>query len=207
MASSVSGKSPGAEVKTDTGAIPNMNSLIPESVLIEKAQSGDRNAQTLLVDRYWDRIFRWLYRLTNDLHAAEDLTQETFLKALAHLKRFKVGTNFTAWLFRIGHNNYANHYRSRNRQVDSLPDDLPDLSENPIETLQKQESLLFLSRVIDQMPVELRGALLLRVEQGLSFREIAQILDLTEETARWRVFRARQKLHQAIEEKGGPDSI
>src|SRR5229473_3918417 len=74
-----------------------------EHVLIHAAQKGDRDAFAVLVERYWDRLYRWLYHLTHNRHAAEDVAQETFLKAFAGLASFKAGTNFRAWLFRIAY--------------------------------------------------------------------------------------------------------
>lgn len=147
-------------------------------------------------------MHRWLYHLTHDAHAAEDLTQDTFLKAFANLKRFRPGSNFAAWLFRIAHNNFANHYRARARQREALRDDLADRNGGPEQEVLSREALHELAEAIKRVPAELRGALLLRAEEGLSFRQIADILNLTEETARWRVFKARQKLLQAL--KPGP---
>ncbi len=169
--------------------------LIEEQRLIARAKAGDRPAFAALVERYWDRLYRWLYQLARDRHAAEDLTQETFLKAFAGLDKFRAGTNFVAWLFRIGHNNFANHYRvTRLRRRAALPGDLPARGPGPDVEAQNRDSLRHLAQVIGTLPSEYRAALLLRVEEGLSFREIADVLDLTEETARWRVFKARQKL-------------
>jgi RNA polymerase sigma-70 factor, ECF subfamily len=165
-----------------------------EERLVRAAQKGDRPAFASLVERYWDRLYRWLYRLTHDRHTAEDLTQETFLKAFAGLDRFTAGTNFAAWLFRIAHNNFANGRRAKARQSEPLPDDLAARDGDPLEEAQSREALRDLARAVGRVPTEFRAALLLRVEQGLSFREIADVLDLTEETARWRVFKARQKL-------------
>jgi RNA polymerase sigma-70 factor (ECF subfamily) len=169
-----------------------------EPELIRTAQSGDRAAQAVLVERYWDRLYRWLFHLTQDAHTAEDLTQDTFLKVLAHLKRFQVGTNFAAWVFRIGHNNYANHYRGRGRQREPLTEELADRAFGPVEEAVSREALRELAQAIDRVHPDLRAALLLRVEEGLSFRQIGDILDLTEETARWRVFKARQKLLEVL---------
>jgi RNA polymerase sigma-70 factor (ECF subfamily) len=167
---------------------------VEEERLIRAAQKGDRPAFAVLVEHYWDRLYRWLYRMTHDRHTAEDLTQETFLKAFAGLNRFQAGTNFAAWLFRIAHNNFANGRRAKVRQREPLPDDLAAKDGDPVEEAQSREALRDLARAVDRVPAEFRAALLLRVEQGLSFREIAEVLDLTEETARWRVFKARQKL-------------
>ena len=165
-----------------------------EERLIRAAQKGDRPAFAALIEHYWDRLYRWLYRLTHDSHAAEDLTQETFLKAFAGLDRFQAGTNFAAWLFRIAHNNFANGRRAKVRQREPLPDDLAAKDGDPAEEAQSHEALRDLARAVGRVPAEFRAALLLRVEQGLSFREIGEVLGLTEETARWRVFKARQKL-------------
>jgi RNA polymerase sigma factor (sigma-70 family) len=178
---------------------PITGTTVSELDLVQSAQAGERAAQAALVERYWDRLHRWLYHLTHDAHAAEDLTQDTFLKAFANLKRFRPGTNFAAWLFRIAHNNFANHYRTRCRQREALSDDLADRNGGPVEEALSREALRELTKAIDRVPPELRGALLLRAEEGLSFRQIAEILNLTEETARWRVFKARQKLLQALQ--------
>jgi RNA polymerase sigma factor (sigma-70 family) len=83
-----------------------------EAEWIRAAQGGDRSAFARLVERYWDRLYRWLYHLTRDRHAAEHLTQETFLRALAAIKSFRPGSNFRAWVFRIGHNNFVNQKRA-----------------------------------------------------------------------------------------------
>jgi RNA polymerase sigma-70 factor (ECF subfamily) len=94
-----------------------------EADWIRAAQDGDRSAFARLIERYWDRLYRWLYHLTRDRHAAEDLTQETFLKALAAIHSFRPGSNFRAWVFRIGHNNFVNQKRSERRTKHQLPED------------------------------------------------------------------------------------
>ena len=165
-----------------------------ETALIRAAQRGDRAAFAQLVERYWSRLFRWLYHLAHDRHQAEDMAQETFLKALANLGRFKAGTNFRAWLFRIAHNHYANQVRASHRRRSPLPDDLPDPDQGPVELACSRESLAELAQAVERLPTEWKAALLLRVEEELSFRQIAEILDTTEETARWRVFKARRQL-------------
>jgi RNA polymerase sigma-70 factor (ECF subfamily) len=169
-----------------------------ESALIRQAQRGDPEARAALVERYWTRVYRWLYRLTRDQHVAEDLVQEAFLKAIAHLDRFAAGTSFSAWLFRIAHNHYANHCRSV-RSSQPLPDDLPAAVPEPTQYAEARESLAGVAAALDRLPNELRAALLLRAEHDLSFHEIAQALGLTEETARWRVYKARKMLLSWLE--------
>jgi RNA polymerase sigma-70 factor (ECF subfamily) len=170
-----------------------------EADWIRAAQAGDRSAFARLVDRYWDRLYRWLYRLTRDRHAAEDLTQETFLKALAAVRSFRPGSNFRAWVFRIGHNNLVNLKRADRRVKVPLPEETaqPEVGEAE-STAENRESLEVVGKAVAALPPDFRAALMLRVEEGLSFREVAQVLGTTEETARWRVFKARQKLLRVL---------
>jgi RNA polymerase sigma-70 factor (ECF subfamily) len=175
--------------------------LLPkeEAEWIRAAQSGDREAFANLLKVYWDRLYRWLYHLTRDRHAAEDLTQETFLKALGAIQSFRAGTNFRAWIFRIGKNNFVNQKRSEKRTKHQLPEDAAAPDVGGIETTtENREALEVVSKAVADLPVDFRMALLLRVEEGLSFREVAKILNTTEETARWRVFKARQKLLKVL---------
>src|SRR5438445_9620374 len=79
-----------------------------EAALVGRAQAGDREAFAALVERYYDRVYRWLYRLTHHQHQAEDLTQETFLKAFRALAMFRKGSNFSAWVYRIAYNGFLN---------------------------------------------------------------------------------------------------
>ncbi len=184
-------------------SLDDADPLLPETGdeadWIRAAQAGDRTAFARLVDRYWDRLYRWLYRLTRDRHAAEDLTQETFLKALAAVRSFRPGSNFRAWVFRIGHNNFVNLKRADRRVKVALPDETAQPEVGGAEsTAENRESLEIVGKAVAALPPDFRAALLLRVEEGLSFRDVAKVLGTTEETARWRVFKARQKLMRVL---------
>ena len=166
-----------------------------ELLWIRRAQAGDADAFGALVDRYWTQIYRWLFALTHNLHTAEDLTQESFLKAWANLKQFTAGTRFRAWLFQIARNGYIDRRRSqrpeRNRP---LPEQLPSADAGPAAALMDQETQAVVRKAIDDLPRAFRAPFLLRTQEELSYTEIAQVLSLTEETVRWRVFKARQLL-------------
>lgn len=180
----------------DTDPLPAEPS--EEAEWIRAAQSGDRSAFARLIDRYWDRLYRWLFRMTRDRHLAEDLTQETFLKALAAVKSFRAGSNFRAWVFRIGHNNFVNQKRADRRTKQQLPEDLAASEIGNVETtVENREALEAVARAVAELPTDFRAALTLHVE-GMSYREAAKILNTTEETARWRVFKARQKLMKVL---------
>ncbi|MCS7022326.1 MAG: sigma-70 family RNA polymerase sigma factor [Gemmataceae bacterium] len=169
-----------------------------EAGWIRAAQAGDRTAFAQLVERYWERLYRWLYQLTQDRHAAEDLTQETFLKALAGLNSFRLGSNFRAWLFRIGHNNFVNRKRGERHRAGPLPEEVGWSGNTAELTAEQREWLERVQEAVARLPLDFRAALLLRVYEELSFREVARILHTTEETARWRVFKARQLLLQQL---------
>jgi RNA polymerase sigma-70 factor (ECF subfamily) len=173
--------------------------LDEEAEWIRAAQGGDRSAFARLVERYWDRVYRWLYHLTRDRHAAEDLTQETFLRALAAVKSFRPGSNFRAWVFRIGHNNFVNQKRSERRTKHQLPEDAAAPGRNAAERdAENHEVLALVMRAVNDLPTDFRAALLLHVQEGMSYREVAEALGTTEETARWRAFKARQKLMKVL---------
>ena len=177
-----------------------------EPGLVGAAQAGNREAFTTLVERYWDRLYRWLYHLTHDRHAAEDLAQDAFLKAFAHVRTFRPGSHFAAWLFRIAHNAHANSCRGRPAR-DPLPEEVPAPGGGPDEQAASREALQDVARAVEELPAEFRAALLLRVEQDLPFARIAEVLGVTEETARWRVFKARRLLLKRLSpplEQGTP---
>lgn len=175
----------------------DLDTLLPreETEWIEAAQRGDRAAFAKLVDRYWERLFRWLVNLARDRHKAEDLAQETFLKALAAIESFRPGSNFRAWLFRIGHNNFVNLKRSEKRTKVALPDDTAAPEHGgPGGGAADREAISSVAAAMEELSEEFRSALVLHVQEGLAYKDVAKILNTTEETARWRVFKARQKL-------------
>src|SRR5437868_6931161 len=147
-----------------------------EHALIESAKHGDRQAFAVLVERYWERLFRWMYNLTHNRHAAEDLCQEAFTKALAGLPGFREGSNFRAWLFRIAYNAFINQARKVCRLRDTFPAQLASHDEGPAEQAMSREMLQLLARAVARLPDEFKSAFLLRVEEKLSFRQIAEVL-------------------------------
>jgi len=173
-----------------------------EESWIHKAQRGNREAFAVVVDAYWSRVYRWLYGMTRDSHRAEDLTQEAFLKCWVSLPSYRPGTNFRAWLFRIASNCFLDTRRRAQLALHHpLDDALPTAEPGPVSVALTREITLRIDQEIAQLPEQFRGALLLRIQEDLSYREIAVVFRVTEETARWRVFKAREMLL----EKLGPE--
>jgi len=170
-----------------------------EQQWLRRAQQGDREAFAALVDCHWTSVHRWLFGLTRDAHTAEDLAQDVFLKAWLGLRSFQVGTHFRAWLLRIARNSYLDNKRRKQgscRQV--LPEVLVSREPDPVAILLSQETQTRIEAAMMQLSILFRAPLLLRVREGLSFQEIGAILDITEETARWRVCKARRLLLKAL---------
>ena len=162
---------------------------------------GDREAFAQLVMFYNESLYRWVARLTGNSHAAEDLVQDTFVRAYQAITRLRPDTNLKAWLFRIAHNAYANWVRNRKGRNSLLPNEVLDTQAGPEELAQENETSLRLQQAIDKLPEEWKAALLLRIQEDMAFREMAIALGTTEETARWRVYKARQKLMEILEIK------
>jgi RNA polymerase sigma-70 factor (ECF subfamily) len=172
--------------------------LADETGLVRRSQAGDRHAFAVLVERYWNPLYRWLYHLCHHRHTAEDLAQEALLKAFASIASFEAGTNFRAWLFRIAYNRFLNMQQLKVGKRQPFPMELLAPSKEPIEQVLSREAMQLLALTLGRLPREFRAPFILRAEESLPFREIAKILQITEETARWRVFKARQRLMQAL---------
>ena len=168
---------------------------------LERLVQGDREAFAQLVLFYNESLYRWVARLTGNSHAAEDLVQDTFVRAYQAITRLRPDTNLKAWLFRIAHNAYANWVRNRKGKNSLLPNDVLDSQAGPEELAQENETSQKLQQAIDKLPEEWKAALLLRTQEDMAFREMAIALGTTEETARWRVYKARQKLMETLEVK------
>ncbi len=161
-----------------------------------QAQLGDRQAFAALVNRYWGRVQRWLAGLT-DSQTAEDLTQEVFLKAWLALPALQARQQFRAWLFRIARNCWIDSRRAE-KKAQPLPAQMSRPQPGPEAPLVVQENHRLLEEACARLPPLYRAAFLLWSREDFSYTQIADALAITEETARWRVFKARQSLVRAL---------
>lgn len=166
-----------------------------EHAWIQQAAKGDRNAFAHLVDLHLVPVRCWLVRLTGKEHSAEDITQETFLKAWIALPSYRQAGSFRSWLFRIAKNCWidARRHSDLHRKV-PLPAEIEDKPAEPLIGIIGDEGQQRFEMALAALPTKYRAAYLLWTQEELPYSEIAEVLGVSEENARWRVYQARQAL-------------
>ncbi len=180
-----------------------------DQVLVERAQAGDRGAFDVLVMKYQRRLTRLLKRVVRDPAEAEDVVQETLIKAYRALRFFRGDAAFYTWLYRIGVNT-ARNYLARHahrvaataaqarEQAHALEEQLRD-NNTPESVLASKQIALTVSAAMEALPAELRVTIMLRELEGLSYEEIAVVMDCPVGTVRSRFFRAREVIAGRLE--------
>jgi RNA polymerase sigma-70 factor (ECF subfamily) len=174
--------------------------------LVERAQRGDKKAFELLVSKYQRKLARLLSRFIRDAAEVEDVTQEAFIKAYRALPTFRGDSAFYTWLYRIGINTAKNYLVAMGRRAPTTTEidseeaegfedssQLHDLNtpENELATRQIADTV---NQTLAELPEELRTAITLREIEGLSYEEIANIMNCPIGTVRSRIFRAREAI-------------
>jgi RNA polymerase sigma-70 factor (ECF subfamily) len=175
----------------------------PDFALLRKAQHGDERAFATIVRTYEQPVYNYVLRLVGDRALAEDLTQEVFLRVYQGLPGFSLRSRFTTWLFQVTKNRVLDELRAierRPRAVIAL-DDIPPLEvlDQPFE---RSEAIDAVWRAVGALTVDLKMALLLRDIVGLSYTEIADSLEITLATVKWRIYKAREEVAAALVREG-----
>jgi RNA polymerase sigma-70 factor (ECF subfamily) len=175
----------------------------PDFGVLRKAQRGDERAFSLIVRAYEVPVFNYVMRLVGDRALAEDLTQEVFIRVFQGLPKFSLRSKFTTWLFQVTKNRVLDELRANERRPRALValDDAPQLEvlDAPAEQVEMIEALW---TAVDGLNTDLKMALLLRDVVGLSYNEIADSLDTTLATVKWRIFKAREEVQLALAREG-----
>lgn len=174
--------------------------------LVERAQQGDKRAFELLVSKYQRKLARLLSRFIRDPSEVEDVAQEAFIKAYRALPTFRGESAFYTWLYRIGINTAKNYLVSMGRRAPvnaevmdeedegpTLSDRIPDMN-TPETELMNRQIVDTVNQAVEALPDELRTAITLREMEGLSYEDIASIMDCPIGTVRSRIFRAREAI-------------
>lgn len=178
--------------------------MVNEQHLIARAQRGDLAAFETLANLHTPYVYNLALRIARDPHEAEDLTQETWLRAWRGLPAYRADAKFTTWLYRIVTNLFYNRLPRLKQELAQLdPDDdaltLPDERQRPEANLLSKELRTHLHRAIENLPEHYRLLITLRHLQDLSYTEIAQVTGMPLGTVKTGIFRARQMLKTALE--------
>ncbi len=186
-----------------------MSTANADKELVERVQAGDKQAFDVLVLKYQHKLVKLISRYVHDHAEALDVAQEAFIKAYRALPRFRGDSSFYTWLYRIGINTAKNHLVSQGRRPPDSDIDAQDAERYDIESrLKDHESPEALAQrdqvqetvmmAIDDLPEDLRTAIVLREFEGLTYDEIAQAMDCPIGTVRSRIFRAREAIDKRL---------
>lgn len=177
--------------------------------IIESCLIGDVNQFSKLVDKYKSMVYNLCYRMCHNRVEAEDLTQESFLRAFQYLKKYDPTHQFSTWLYQVSLNIIRDKLKKKKIETYSWDQTAEDRhhyqsamkensSGNPEEAYKKREEKELLERSIGSLPLSYREVIILRHFQGLSYHEIAMILKLPLSTVKTRLYRARQQLQEML---------
>lgn len=178
--------------------------------LVARAQRGDKRAFGLLVEKYQRKLARLLSRFIRDPAEVEDVTQEAFIKAYRALPAFRGDSAFYTWLYRIGINTAKNYLMAMGRRAPTSTEveaeeaegfeegeQLRDIN-TPESVLLSKEIAATVNATIERLPEELRTAIQLREIEGMSYEDIAQVMNCPIGTVRSRIFRAREAIAEQL---------
>ncbi|MFC1554559.1 sigma-70 family RNA polymerase sigma factor, partial [candidate division KSB1 bacterium] len=179
---------------------------------VSKALDGDQEAYTLLLKKYRGAIYSLIFKMVQSRGEAEDLVQETFIKAFSALASFNDEYAFSTWLFKIASNNCIDHLRKKRLKTLSLdkpteskdgtmPKDLPDSIINPEMQLIENEKQSMIDLAIQDLPKKYRIAIIMRHKEEKSYEEISEALEIPLGTVKARIFRAREKLKKYLKDQ------
>ena len=179
----------------------------PDLSTIRKAKLGDEYAFAELVSEYEVMVYNYVSRMLGDPALAEDLTQEIFLRVHGGISNFSLRSRFTTWLFQIAKNRVFDELRSRERRLN-----IQDKLENSVRGVQsidapieENELIAVIWEAIALLNADLKTALLMRDVLGFSYGEIAESLEITISTVKWRIYKAREDVLRTLEDRGVKD--
>lgn len=190
--------------------LPNL----PDADVVSLAQRGNEAAFRELIRRYERPVFSLIYRMVRDSAAAEDLSQDAFIKVLNNLDKYRPEFKFSSWLFKIANNVTIDALRKRQLDTISLDGsphassaseveasrfELADDAESPLDELASRELGAIIEHAIATLRPEYRNCIMLRHVEGRSYEEIAATLDLPLGTVKTYIHRARHELREALE--------
>jgi RNA polymerase sigma-70 factor (ECF subfamily) len=191
-----------------------MGNRSSDELLVERVKAGDKHAFDLLVLKYQHRIVKLIMRYVRNPTEALDVSQEAFLKAYRAIPKFRGDSAFYTWMYRIAINTAKNHIVAARRRPMEYTSDISEPGEfdwhaelqdrdSPEEVLLGEELRNTVEKTLQELPDDLRAAITLRELDGLSYEEIAQVMECPVGTVRSRIFRAREAIDKKIKQVMG----
>ena len=190
----------------------------PDHELVRACLDGDATAYRGLVERYQGRIYNVIFGMVRNREDARDLTQDAFVKAYKNLHRFRFGSSFYTWICRIGMNVAIDHLRKQKvRKAQEFDDGIVTKEQggvislahhrgSPDKELERTRVHQQILAALDTLPEQQRQVVVLREMEGMSYKEIAEVMDIPEGTVMSRLYYARKKLQEALKEVYGTQS-
>ncbi len=186
-----------------------MGTNLLDAELVKRVQNGDKIAFDILVQKYQQKVVNLISRFVSDQAECYDIAQETFIKAYRAIGNFRGDSQFYTWLYRIAANTAKNYLASRARKSPAYSVDVEDAEHyegesglkeyaNPENLLLTDEIKKTIFRAIEALPEDLKSAITLRELEGLSYEEIAEVMDCPIGTVRSRIFRARDAIDKEL---------
>jgi RNA polymerase sigma-70 factor (ECF subfamily) len=186
-----------------------MGTNLLDAELVKRVQAGDKAAFDILVQKYQHKVVNLISRFVSDQAECYDIAQDSFIKAYRAIGNFRGDSQFYTWLYRIAANTAKNHLASRARKSPNYTVDIEDAEHfegesglkeytNPENLLLSQEIEKTVFQAIDDLPDDLKSAITLRELEGLSYEEIAEVMDCPIGTVRSRIFRARDAIDKEL---------
>lgn len=177
-----------------------------DAEIIARVLNGDKQSYALLVEKYKGPVFNLAYRMTGSYEDADDLTQETFIRAYQKLQQFDQNKKFFTWLYTIGINLIRNHLKKNARNAshlaaaDSALEYQPRGNEKGEGDALSDDRMIRLERIIQKLPVDLREAIILKFVQDLTFEEVATVTGDSVSAVKMRIYRGLEKIKQIMED-------
>jgi RNA polymerase sigma-70 factor (ECF subfamily) len=186
-----------------------MGTNLLDAELVQRVQAGDKGAFDVLVQKYQHKVVNLVGRFVSDHAECQDIAQDAFIKAYRAINSFRGDSQFYTWLYRIAANTAKNYLASRARKSPGYTIDVDDAEHfegesglkeyaNPENLLLTEEIKATIFSAIERLPEDLKSAISLREMDGLSYEEIAQVMDCPIGTVRSRIFRARDVIDKEL---------
>ena len=180
--------------------------------IIDKVLNGDTNAFSSLVEKYKDMVFSLAIKVTKNREEAEEVSQDSFIKAFKSLKNFKGDSKFSTWLYKIAYNNCMDRIKKNARRyntdaIDEVVENKIKATEDTMQMIERKERAILMNECMEELPEDERSILWLFYYKELSLKEIIEVTSLSQTNLKVKLHRARKKLLAIVQQRVEPEII